>query len=170
MADVATWPPQPVAVIGVGGTLLGTLIGSWAGYIVSLRVERARWERDDRIRYNLERIRAYAEFLTTGAVVLTGVQQIGPTANMEQCATLQAAAQNAFMESRVGLQRSYFQTHILATPPVREAANALYRLLLQPDSEDRTNRIMEARGVFIDAAQVELGVPMEPPASSSQKG
>ncbi len=162
----ANWLPLIIAIMGIGGTLLA----SWFGYRNSLRVERARWERDDRNRYNIERIRAYTEFLSTGAVVLAGVQDPPPiTMRSEQYPVLIAAAVNVFTESVTRLQGSYFQTRILATPAVGEAAAHLYQLLQEPPSDDRMKRIGAAREAFVDAAQKELGVPLDSPTPAPWK-
>ncbi len=153
------WLPLIIAILGIGGTLLA----SWLAYRNALRVERARWERDDRIRqeqieretrdrYNLERIRTYTEFLYFGGVISVGFSpELADSAEQ-------------YKASLMDYHRAYYATRILATPPVRAAAEALYDLVMQDDQENSGDfgvRRIDARDAFVEAAQTELGVPMD---------
>ncbi len=164
MGALTPWISLIIAFVGITGTLLA----SWFGYRYALRIERARWAHEDRTRYNLERIRAYTEFLTAGATALTQSASIR-SGSPEQYAALQAARADALRAATIEFHHAYFQTRMLATQPVKDVAEKLFHLTYEPPTEARDERIREIRLVFIDTAQRELGVLLDLPAAPQKK-
>ncbi len=177
VSDLRSWFPLIIAILGIGGTLLA----SWIGYRNSMRMERARWAREDRLRqehveretrdrYNLERIRVYTEFLGTGSLVLAGPPPLQRGGNTEQRAAFEAASTEKYWTYLSDFRRAYFATRLLATPAVSQAAADLHEAIISRRSEARPREAIELApssqllAAFRRAAQSELGVPLEPPA------
>ncbi len=173
MRALQPWVPLIIAIVGIGGTLLA----SWFGYRNALRVERARWEHDDRIRqeqveretrdrYNLERVRAYTDFVAAGLAVLA----MDALSNSEWATANTTEALNANRSTILEFWRAYSATRILATPPVGSAAKNLFDTTMSQaiktnaeDTQDLVNLTGTARGCFLKAVQAELVVPLDPP-------
>jgi hypothetical protein len=142
-------------LIGTGSALVGIVIG----FFLNLLGERIKWRREQRVRYNEQRISAYATFTEAGNDVAFKSRHEYDRGNHTEVATLETRFLN-----------SYLTVLILGTAPVREAAERYYDAVkrLAPDSsrpgtEAEKNRLYEQVGVAVEefyrAARTELGVP-----------
>jgi ABC-type lipoprotein release transport system permease subunit len=51
------------AVVGIGGTILGVVLGSLLNFLLQKRQEERRWKREAQSKYALERLALYRDFL-----------------------------------------------------------------------------------------------------------
>lgn len=156
-----------IAVFALVVTPLTTLLGAYVGYFLSQRgeqrrftdqrvLEQARWERE-------ERIKAYANFVS-------GARQAqihwGTYHDSAQSKGNRPSDTDEF-ESEVlritaEFDSAYFQCHLLATPPVRQATNAIMVMIQDYKGgkrlvSERENAVFaDLTGKFIDAARAEL--------------
>jgi hypothetical protein len=132
-----------MAVVGIAAALSGTLISS----LLTMRSNRLQWEREDRVRYNTDRVQTYASFVAKMQEL--SLAQIDLRAGIEgkERASLLEQVQRTFSEALA----LYTKVLILASPAVREHARDLWAT----PGEDHFG---SARDAFFTAVRKEIGV------------
>lgn len=143
--------------LGVSEFVAGGLIALTASALATAGtywIERGRWQREDKRRFQQERLQAYTRFLS--AVYVVALMPEGAS-HRDDPTLLQ------------NVSNGYAELQILASKPVREAAYHLSQAVVierQPDEpwEVYHNRRMQAMrskvDPFRDAAQEELNMPV----------
>jgi hypothetical protein len=101
------WPEVVVPLVGMVTTLIGTFAGIFAG----IRTERERWEKEQLTRFHPDRYAKYKELLKNADKVIRT-----PFDTPEEAELLEA------------MNESYAHIQMLSSKPVREAAEAFYRI------------------------------------------
>ena len=156
--------PVVAGLIGVVVGSLLTLIGNFLLQRVAdrrrfaheERLQRERWEREDEVRYQAERIAAYARFMRTTQEGFSLEFSNPPTADEID-----------------SLSDGFMETLILSTPPVKQAAIELYRVHARirgvevPKDYDETDTqtdpeglALQKREAFLEAVRDELNIDL----------
>ncbi len=124
--------------------LIGTVVGALLGFGLKMWSDSVQWRREATVRFHPDRLRVYADYLTTTNKMAFG--QTDP-------------------DSMERLWRTYHETHLLSTWPVHRAAVRLFRasreyaeIPVEARSDADNARLAKASGEFMTAAQSELGV------------
>lgn len=142
-----------IALAAAGLTTMGTYF-----------IERARWRREDKRRFQQDRLQAYARYLSI-------CRQAGLKVH-----SLSTEIQEAGYQTLQRLQDAQAEVLILASPPVWEAANDLFWTAASERGEDeaeedynerKQQEISDKTRMFRKAAQKELGIQIP---GSSQAG
>jgi hypothetical protein len=134
----------------------------------------ARYEREDRTRYHLERVRAYSRFADAATTMVPGVPEPGVLGTVGTIA--ESLRIREFRAKRDEFHLSLFETIILGSEPVRAAALQLRDLVYEymdkqlntPREEHAAliERGGEAMTEFLEAARVELDITTPVPAAN----
>lgn len=109
--DASNWVPLGTAAVGV----IGTLLGSALTIFYTRSADKRRQEYENRTRYNTERLQTYTEFVAAVERLLS------PRDHEERDADTR----------RDEFQSVYRRTRMLASPPVRLAAERLLGAVVQ---------------------------------------
>lgn len=167
--------PAYVPLIAPISAILGALLGAVVNSLLSSRNERLKWERDQRIRYNQDRVRAYGEFF---AAIHTDMTELTRFWHDRLARGESFDGEILFPLDNIDHARAvafaYNNVLLIATPAVREAARELHMALghftfvpcpklgvasLEDALREKHIRLDKARERFFEAARAELGVP-----------
>ena len=119
------------------------------------RLQRERWEREDERIYHDERIQAYKEFHR--AVTAYTYERDAPSKWYRD------PTPERVDELATRLIHAYSDVYTFASAPVENAARDLFDIAL-----GKPGNIADARLTFLERAQKELGVRVEPPNSKGE--
>ncbi|HZB95264.1 MAG TPA: hypothetical protein VE268_04835, partial [Herpetosiphonaceae bacterium] len=97
-----------MAVVGIAAALSGTLISS----LLTMRSNRLQWEREDRVRYNTDRVQTYASFVAKMQELSLAQIDLRAGTEGKERASLLEQVQRTFSEALA----LYTKVLILASP------------------------------------------------------
>ena len=143
-----------VAIVGAIGNYIASVKRDERQYERQRQIQEELWKREDRQLFKAERIQTYKEFHRAATAYIyerdaPSKMQSGPNSNRID-------------ELSTKLIDDYSDVYTFATLPVMTAAKGLLDAALKG-----SNSIADARLTFLERAQEELGVHVEPPDSDS---
>ena len=143
-----------IAVVGIAGTLLGTLVGVGATFFV----EVSRWRRDDHARLHSELYKRCAELYNASVLLVVWAQM--PDLSAAQPDQTEWSLINKLLTA---------STHIrlVANRELSDAAVTLLNKCLEfdtaddPRDEELNKTLEDARDAFAEIASKELGVKID---------
>jgi hypothetical protein len=140
--------------IGISEFLAGLLAASVITVVGTSWLERLRWQREDKLRFNQQKLQTYARFL--GLVDL-------------ERQTQKARDHKEHAELVRNFTQAQAELMVLASQPVRDTASALFNAILSEPKEGESPYTLFAneREKFLEAVRKELGIPV-PPQDRSQ--
>lgn len=109
------------AAIGVVGTAMGALLGALLTYLQTRWTEKRQREREDRTRFHQERRQVYAMFMNR-AYQLSVTEEDGTDGTRRRHVRSAGSADPPAYEQFI---HAYFEARMLASEPVRDAAQEL---------------------------------------------
>jgi hypothetical protein len=153
-----------LAIIAVGGTLLGTFLGAWVNARLARQAEDRRWGRERENRLNEKRLEAYLDYLA-----LAGRMQVWMTVYWAKYPGGIERSSDEYQRLVEHITQHTFEASnrvkLLGTEAVSSVVAQLHIVLLsslgeltKQQQKDFQDKYVSARADFLKVARADLGI------------
>jgi hypothetical protein len=158
--------------------LVGVVIGALASYLAGTAAERARWQREHKVRWDAKRMDAYASYALTVKTFILIASRISASRDLGPKAQPLPIEENLekLAQAEIGRATAWEQVLLIGDPATIDAARSWHQCAWDLEQFARGNRTGKqewaaaydaannARAEFYRNARNDLSVPGVPPA------